>query len=182
MSENNNASRNPAGGTKIKILLEIKSTQNDMTGLGFFSEAAEKKDPEELLIDAGEAVGGEYVFKTEGEMEIADRVTLSYAETELSGLEGSTTYISFAKDEPGIVTITRVSPGLRSMSFVIEAGRRNYSVYETPYGAIDMCTYTRLVENSVAEDGGEIRMVYSVELKGLTAQRTKMHVKVRVLD
>ena len=56
-----------------------------------------------------------------------------------------------------------------------------YSVYATPFGEIDMCTYGKRVENALSTDGGTLILDYAVELRGLTAQRTKMEVKVKEL-
>ncbi|MBQ8915018.1 MAG: DUF1934 domain-containing protein [Clostridia bacterium] len=162
-----------------RVLVEMKSTQSDMTGVGFFNV----KRPESIdaMFRSAGSENNEYTLVSEGVLEKADgRITLSYEETAIEGVEGCSTIISFDPAMRGCVTVERVGP-LASV-FVISRGERIFSVYKTPYGAIDMCIYAKRVLNSLSEDGGMLILDYAVELKGLTAQRTKMEVKVTVLD
>ena len=62
----------------------------------------------------------------------------------------------------------------------MEEGKRQYSVYKTPFGNLEMCVYAKRVDNSISENGGTLILDYAVELKGMTAQRTKMRVDVKV--
>lgn len=163
------------------VIVKIHSTQRDMTGTGFFGEAAMRGDTlDDMLEDAEErneeTEPGTYELTTEGYLFSGERISVSYKEAELSEDGECITEISFQKDDPGCITITR--SGSLSAAFVIEEGKRQYSVYNTPYGALEMCVYARRVENSVSESGGALLLDYAVELKGMTAQRTKMRVKV----
>ncbi|MDD6094891.1 MAG: DUF1934 domain-containing protein [Clostridia bacterium] len=164
-------------------IIKIHSTQRDMTGTGFFGEAVLRGDsPEEILEAAeqrsAEAENGVYIFTTEGNYITGDRFSVSYNEDELSRDGICQTEISFSKCSPKCVTITR--SGTLSSSFIIEEGKRQYSVYKTPYGALEMCVYARRVDNRLTENGGLLILDYAVELKGMTAQRTKMRVDVKV--
>lgn len=164
-----------------RVLVEMKSTQNDMTGVGFFTVKNEKLSPDGLLCDAVGGETNEYTLASEGVLEILDgRICLSYEETAIEGVEGCTTVISFEEGMPDCVTVERRGP--LSSLFVISKGERLFSVYSTPYGAIDMCIYAKKVENRLTMDGGALCLDYAVELRGLTAQRTKMEVKVTVLS
>lgn len=104
------------------------------------------------------------------------RVSVKYKES-AEGLPEWTTSVSYDEKEPGIVSIVR--SGQLSHAFVIEAGVRHFSVYKTPYGPLEMCVRGRKVENELMEDGGRIYLDYSVELKGMSAQRTKMTLTVK---
>jgi uncharacterized beta-barrel protein YwiB (DUF1934 family) len=103
------------------------------------------------------------------------RLDIRYKEC-AEGLPSWITSVSFQENEPGIVSIIR--SGQLSHSFVIEQGVRHYSVYTTPYGPLEMCVYGRKVINNMTDEGGTIRLDYAVELKGMTAQRTKMIIEV----
>ena len=166
----------------VRVLVEMKSTQSDMTGVGFFTvKNNENSSPDILFKDERGDANNEYSLVSEGVLEISDgRVCLSYEESAIEGTEGCTTVISFEKGQPECVTVERRGP--LSSVFVISKGERIFSAYSTPYGVIDMCIYAKKVENSLSLEGGSLSLDYAVELRGLTAQRTKMEVKVRVLS
>ena len=125
--------------------------------------------------DDGDDFGDEIEMMTEALLEKKDgRISVTYKECS-EGLEDVKTSVSFMEDDRNIITVCRGGGG---EGFVIEKGKRNFSLYRTPYGIIEMCVYGKNVENTLDENGGEIIMDYSVELKGMCAQRTKMTFKV----
>ena len=76
-----------------KVIVEMTSTQNDMTGVGFFT--VKKGSPDKLLSDAPDAEKNEYSLVSEGILEEQDgRIILSYEETAIEGITGCTTVIS----------------------------------------------------------------------------------------
>ena len=160
-----------------RVVVEMTSSQSDMTGVGFFNartveqcDAALKKNPE--------AENNSFSLVSEGELFLEEnRLNLSYKEEAVEGIEGCTTIISFDINDPRCVTIERRGPF--SSVFVISKGERLFSTYSTPFGVIDMCIFGKKVENSITEDGGTLSLDYAVELKGLTAQRTRMEIKIR---
>ena len=160
------------------VLVEIKSTQSDLT-VGFFN--VKRSDPMDRMFDESEnKVNNEYSLVSEGLIRVCDgRLSVSYEETAIEDVAGCTTVISFDISNPDCVTVERCGP--LSSVFVISKGERLFSVYSTPYGALDMCVYAKKVENCLTENGGTLMLDYAVELKGLTAQRTRMEVKVREL-
>lgn len=164
-----------------RVLVEMKSTQSDMTGVGFFTVRKGKDTSfDRLLSDAPDGETNEYSLVSEGVLEMREgRLALSYKEEAIVGTQGCTTVISFDRSVPECVTVERCGP--LSSVFVISKGERLFSVYSTPYGNLDMCIYAKKVENTLSLDGGTLILDYAVELKGLTAQRTRMEVKVREL-
>lgn len=162
------------------ILVEMKSIQRDMTGTGLFSVRS-GESPDGALKDAPGGQANEYSLVSEGRLwEEEGRLFISYEEAAAEDTDGFTTLISFERAHPECVTVER--RGAFSSAFVISGGERLFSVYSTPFGAIDMCIYAKKVENTVNEEGGILLLDYAVELKGLTAQRTRMEVKVRGLS
>ena len=164
-----------------RVLVEMKSTQSDMTGVGFFTVRKSMDDaPDRLLSDVPGGEKNEYSLVSEGLLcTNGERLELSYEETAIEGVEGCTTVISFDIGDPECVTVERC--GALSSVFVIAKGKRLFSTYATPYGTLDMCIYAKKVENTLTAEGGTLVLDYAVELKGLTAQRTRMEVKVRKL-
>lgn len=78
------------------------------------------------------------------------RYTISYEESELTGLEGTTTVLQI---EGGRVTLLR--EGSVNSQMVFEEGCRHLSMYETPYGALSVGINTRRMKNTVG--GGRRR-------------------------
>ena len=103
------------------------------------------------------------------------RVAISYDESELSGLEGSRTTISFQKDVPAAVTMLRT--GSVKTSLLFEVGKCHRCVYQTPYAPFEVCVQTNKVHNAV-EGMGTLELDYIVELKGAEAEHTKMKIVI----
>lgn len=117
----------------------------------------------------------EYTMRCRGTLSAADsRIFLRYREPPTEDGDVCDTEISFDISAPDCVTVTR--SGSVSASFVIHEGARSISVYSTPFGPLEMCVWAKKVQNSMTADGGSITMDYTVELKGMTAQRTRLTV------
>ena len=100
--------------------------------------------------------------------------TISYEESELTGLEGTTTVVRI---EPGKVTLLRA--GSVNAQMVFEEGRRHLSMYETPYGSLSVGINTRRVKNTVGGGGGELEIDYDVEIDNLLVGRNLFRMNVR---
>lgn len=168
----------------IPVTVKIHSTQRDMTGTGFFGDAVRSgESPDEILENAEKASqtgeAGVYVL-TAGGCLFSDcgGFSLEYEEDGADEDERCKTRISFSPCEPKYVTVTR--DGAFCTVFAVEEGKRQYSVYKTPFGNLEMCVYAKRVDNRISENGGTLILDYAVELKGMTAQRTKMRVDVKV--
>ena len=99
------------------------------------------------------------------------RVSISYEESEATGLEGSRACISFHKHEPGLISMTRT--GSVKTALVFEQGRRHHCVYQTPIMPFEVCVHTSKVQNAL-ESEGVLKLDYAVELRGAQAERSKM--------
>lgn len=108
-----------------------------------------------------------------------DRLCLSYEEAPAKEIAGGKTLISFLPEEPGCITVEKI--GDVGYTFTVEKERRHYNIYETDYGTFEMCVLGQKIDNRLTENGGILILDYAVELKGLTAQRTKMRIDVKVI-
>ena len=113
---------------------------------------------------------------TEGRLEREDEghFTLSYQESEVTGLEGTLTTFQI---EPARITLLRLG-GVNS-EMVFELGRRHLSMYDTPYGALAMGVNTRELSAALDEQGGQIRIVYDIELDHALAGRNTFDIQIR---
>ena len=113
---------------------------------------------------------------TEGRLEREDEghFTLSYQESEVTGLEGTLTTFQI---EPERITLMRLG-GVNS-EMVFELGRRHLSMYDTPYGALAIGVNTRELSAALYERGGRIRIVYDIELDHALAGRNTFDIQIR---
>ena len=104
-----------------------------------------------------------------------DRVCIRYKESELSGMEGSVTSVSFRKSEPALISMLR--DGSVKTALVFEPAARHLCVYQTQIMPFEVCIYTRSVKNRI-EENGTLEMDYTVELRGARAEHTAFSMRV----
>lgn len=113
----------------------------------------------------------------EGRLSVSDgRLTVEYDESELTGMVGATTAISFALDEPGIVVMSRSGTVRGSLCF--EKGSRIDCVQDTGEMMLSFVVDTEALQNDLSEDGGELKISYCMEFRGSPVQRSLMHISV----
>lgn len=100
--------------------------------------------------------------------------TVSYQETELTGLEGTTTRLHI---DGGRVTLLR--EGNINSQMVFEEGRRHLSMYETPYGALSIGVNTRRMRSTLGEAGGDLEIDYAIEIDNLVAGQNLFRMNVK---
>ncbi len=103
-----------------------------------------------------------------------DSYTLSYQESELTGLEGTLTTIQV---DGGQVTLLRV--GEFNSQLVFQEGRRHLSVYNTPYGAMSVGVHTRHLLAELNDQGGDIEVDYEIEVDHAMAGRNIFRINVK---
>ena len=99
--------------------------------------------------------------------------TLSYQESELTGLEGTLTTIQVEGEQ---VTLMRV--GEVNAQMVFQEGRRHLSMYNTPYGAMAIGVNTRHLLADLTDQGGDIEIDYAIEVDHALAGRNVFQIKV----
>lgn len=100
--------------------------------------------------------------------------TLRYRESEITGLGGTMTTFQVA---PGCITLLR--EGEYNSQMVFQPGRRHFSLYETPYGALSIGVNTRRMRSSLGEHGGDIEIDYAIEIDHALAGQNLFHINVR---
>ena len=149
-----------------KVRISILSLRQEST-VSLFEESKGKPSP------SGEATAEpaapermemmlEGSYRDDGE-----RVTITYKESELSGMEGATTTLSYHKNNPGLVTMLR--DGSVRTALVFEEGCRHFSVYQTAIMPFEVCIFTKKVCNGL-ENEGKLHLDYTVELRGAQAE------------
>lgn len=112
---------------------------------------------------------------TEGEMRIdGDAVLLSYEETELTGLTGTRTSFCIGRDS---VTLKRTGSIESKMTFVV--GHEDHSLYDTGFGALMIAVRAEEICSDIGENGGTLRVVYSIVIEEETAGMIEYRIEVR---
>lgn len=104
------------------------------------------------------------------------RLSLRYLESELSGMAGTTTEISFLLAEPSLVTIQRT--GTVRCALVLEQGKFHSCLYETPVMPLEITTCTYRLENALTAEGGELSADYVLRIGGITSTRSRLKLEV----
>ena len=100
--------------------------------------------------------------------------TLSYQESEITGLEGTLTTIQVEGEQ---VTLMRM--GEFNSQMVFQEGRRHMSMYNTPYGAIEIGINTSHLMADLHDRGGDIEIDYAIEVDHALAGRNIFQINVK---
>ncbi len=112
---------------------------------------------------------------TEGTMTLTeDGMVLSYEETALTGMEGTTT--RFQVQGPRVI-LTR--SGTVNSQMVFEEGRQHTSLYETPFGELSVDIQTSVLKHNLTERGGLMEIKYSIAVEHTVTGRNCFKIRVR---
>ncbi len=104
-----------------------------------------------------------------------DGLTLTYQESELTGMEGTLT--SFQVEKSGRITLLRM--GEVNSQMVFEEGRRHLSLYQTPVGDLSVGIRASRIRNTLNMAGGELEIDYAIELDHTLAGQNLFKIHVR---
>ena len=112
---------------------------------------------------------------TEGTMALTeDGMVLSYGESELTGMEGTTT--TFEVKGPR-VTLTR--SGTVYSQLVFDEGQQHTSLYETPFGELSVDIQTSCLRHNLTERGGLMEIKYSIAVEHTVTGRNCFKIRVK---
>jgi uncharacterized beta-barrel protein YwiB (DUF1934 family) len=132
----------------------------------FISVASQQVDAE------GET--SDLTFVTEGRYyEKAGYKYVTYKETEVTGLEGTTTCLKLGSGEVMVIRM-----GSIEAKQVFAVGSIHHSSYVTPYGTFELTVSPWIVEEQVHEGEGYVRLEYDLEIAGEAISRNSMLIKV----
>ena len=113
---------------------------------------------------------------TEGVMLSGDggTIVLEYQETELTGMEGTTTRITVQGD-----TVVLTREGSVTSQMVFQRGKRNSSVYETPWGSMLVDISTASLKYRLDDRGGVMEIKYTVAVDHQVTGMNQVKIRVR---
>lgn len=101
--------------------------------------------------------------------------TISYLESELTGMEGTYTSIHYTRDG---ARMERTGNLVSTMEFV--PGVRNTFAYDTPYGSATVGLETLEYIHWLGDDGGTLDIVYVVDFDHAMVGVNRMHIEIRL--
>ena len=97
-----------------------------------------------------------------------------YEESEISGMDGTTTTLVIKND---VLVLEREGSTSTRMEF--KKGEDVISLYNTPYGMMNINISTKELDIDMDEDGGVIYTKYVLGLEGQPGITTELKVKIR---
>ena len=113
---------------------------------------------------------------TEGAMTLEEdgEITLTYQETELTGMEGTTTRFSIRDD-----TVVLARSGMVISQLVFQRGNRNSSLYETPWGMMQVDVFTTSLAHRLDGRGGILEIKFNISVDHQVAGENQFKIRVR---
>ena len=102
-----------------------------------------------------------------------DEICLTYQETELCGIAGTTTTFSVS---PRRVELKR--EGTLNAEMIFEEGEKRYFLYETPLGSVTMGLNTNRIKCQLNRHGGYMEIDYTIDANQSVVGRNRFHIFV----
>ena len=112
---------------------------------------------------------------TEGVMTLdGDAIGLAYEESELTGMEGTTTRFTLQGDR---VVLERTGTIQSRMEF--KQGERSSSLYETPWGTMVVDIATTKLAHRLNERGGVMEIVFTIAVNHQVTGENRFKIRVK---
>jgi len=100
-----------------------------------------------------------------------------YAETTISGMEGTTTTLKINPDKFSLIRI-----GSTSAEMDFDKKANNISMYNTPYGTLELKIETKKLDIKVDENGGDIYIKYLLSVLGQDPLDTTLKINIKTQE
>jgi uncharacterized beta-barrel protein YwiB (DUF1934 family) len=97
-----------------------------------------------------------------------------YEETEISGMQGTTTTVRISGDSVSIIRF-----GTTSSRLNFKKGVRDISLYKTPYGVMEIEVMASLLEIDVGDGGGSLKICYELSTGGQKSSANELLIKIQ---
>ncbi|SNX53954.1 DUF1934 domain-containing protein [Thermoanaerobacterium sp. RBIITD] len=138
-----------------KAVITVKGTQKN---------AQNELDTIELITEGGFLRKGDYYY-------------IKYDESEISGMDGTTTTLKISED---VVVLMRF--GSNQSKMVFEKDKRHESNYVTPYGNVLLGIKPHVIDVKLNENGGELKLKYALDLNENVISDNELHLTVREVN
>ena len=97
-----------------------------------------------------------------------------YEETEISGMKGTTTILEI---NPEKVVLMREGTTTANMEF--EKNNKYTTLYNTPYGVLELVISTRNIKVDIDDNGGDIYIDYDMSVAGQASHNTELSINIK---
>lgn len=97
-----------------------------------------------------------------------------YDETAISGMEGTHTTLKIGENH-----LVLEREGSTSAKMEFEQGREHVSLYNTPYGGMEVKIDTKSMKIDVDETGGEVAIDYYIEVGPNAPMKTTLKINIK---
>ncbi len=111
---------------------------------------------------------------TDGQYQFGDESCwLSYRESPLTGMDGTTTTFLVKRDQ-----VTMVRRGSVNTEMKFKKGAHHCFLYETPFGAMTMGIRTQRLKTQLGEHGGRMDIIYTVDMNEIPLGKNVFQIDV----
>ncbi|EJO5346204.1 DUF1934 domain-containing protein [Clostridium botulinum] len=96
-----------------------------------------------------------------------------YEETEISGMEGTTTTLKIGQKDFSLIRM-----GNTSTKMQFATNKNNLSMYSTPYGTLEINVNTKKLDINIDDNGGSIYIDYIMSVAGQKPQNTLLNINI----
>lgn len=100
-----------------------------------------------------------------------------YEESEISGMEGTRTIMKINKD-----TLRIVRSGTTTSDLLFKKGTDHVSLYNTPFGTLEVMIKPKKVDININEEGGNVKLEYKMEAFGLDAIENALELSIKHIN
>ncbi|MCT8975785.1 DUF1934 domain-containing protein [Clostridium sp. CX1] len=100
-----------------------------------------------------------------------------YEETEVSGMEGTTTTLKIGENK---LSLIRMGSTTAKMDF--DKKSKSISMYNTPYGTIQLEIETNSLDININEEGGNVLINYNMAVGGNAPTNTVLTVNIKTQE
>lgn len=100
--------------------------------------------------------------------------SLSYQESELTGMDGTTTSFQIGTDR---ITLRR--EGSLNSEMVFQEGERHVALYDTGFGGLMIGVNTQKAWSDLGVSGGRVELQYAIEVENRAVSKNVFHIEVR---
>jgi len=100
-----------------------------------------------------------------------------YDETSISGMEGTTTTLKIKPDKFSLIRI-----GSTNAEMDFDKKIKSISMYNTPYGTLELKIETKKLDVSINENGGDVLIKYLLSVEGQEPMDTTLKIKIKTQE
>lgn len=100
-----------------------------------------------------------------------------YEESEISGMEGTKTIMKINED-----TLRILRSGTTTSDLMFKKGTDHVSLYNTPFGTLEVLIKPRKVDIDMDENGGNVKLEYKMEAFGLDAIENALELSIKQIN